>query len=61
MPNRLLSLGVGVIVYYLIVRPWRRERRLTLDGMLVIGFASIYWQDPLANYTQNWFTLTLYS
>lgn len=41
-----------VIGWLFLVRPWRRERRITLDGMLFICFALIWWQDPLINYSQ---------
>ena len=41
------------VVYRLVVRPALKERRLTTDGMLVIGFLSLVWQDPLLNYTQS--------
>lgn len=49
---------VGVValawcIYWFVVRPWRRERTLTLDGMLVITFFTLFWQDPLLNYTQT--------
>ena len=43
-------LVAAACVYHFIIRPWRRERRLTLDGMLIISFALLVWQDPLLNY-----------
>jgi hypothetical protein len=39
-------------VYFLLIRPWVRSRRLSLDGMFIIGFLSLYWQDLLVNYIQ---------
>lgn len=45
----------AVCVYIFFVRPWRRERRLTTDGMLAIACISLYWQDPIANYVNPWF------
>jgi branched-subunit amino acid ABC-type transport system permease component len=45
-----------VVLYYFVYRPWRRERRLTLDGMLIIALLSYMWQDPLANYVGVTFT-----
>jgi hypothetical protein len=50
-----VAAAVGV-AYWFLVRPWRREGRVTLDGLFVIAFASLYWQDPLANYSQAWVT-----
>lgn len=49
-------IALGGFIYYLIIRPWRRERRVTLDGLLTIAFLLLYWQDPLVNYTQAHFT-----
>lgn len=46
--------ALAAFVYWFLVRPWRRERRFTLDGMFVLASLLLYWQDPLFNYTQNW-------
>lgn len=46
--------------YWFLIRPWRRERRISVDGMFLIAIASMYWQDPLLNYTQNWATINTY-
>jgi Spirocyclase AveC-like len=54
-----LSVGfiaAGVAVYAFVIRPWRRDRRLSLDGMLTISFALSYFQDPLFNYSGTWLT-----
>jgi hypothetical protein len=45
-----------VVLYWFLVRPWRRERKITPDGMLAIVFAGLYWQDPLTDGLQPWFT-----
>ena len=42
--------------WFVIVRPWRREGRLSNDGLLGLVFALIWWQDPMLNYFQSWFT-----
>ena len=39
--------GFPISIYYFIVRPWRRERRITLDGMLLVSCGLIFFQDPL--------------
>src|SRR5262245_31846568 len=46
------------VVYRFVVRPWRRDRRLSLDGILVIVISPLllYWQDPLSNYPQAFWT-----
>jgi hypothetical protein len=47
--------GVVVMVfmiYWFIIRPWRRERRLSWDGLFLLGALSIVWQDSLLNITQ---------
>lgn len=48
--------GAAFCVYWFVVRPWRRERRLTVDGLLVIAFATLWFQDPLSAYFGHWFT-----
>ena len=35
----VICIGLPVGIYYFIVRPWRRERRITLDGMLLVAWA----------------------
>jgi hypothetical protein len=40
-----------VAVWWTIVRPWRRERRLTADGILLLSLWSVWWfTDPMGNY-----------
>jgi Spirocyclase AveC-like len=40
--------AVGVLVW--LVHRCVRERRLVLDAIILIGWISLYWQDPLTNY-----------
>jgi len=44
------------IVHRWVIRPIRREGRFSIEGMLVVAMGVMYWQDPLANYTQSWFS-----
>jgi hypothetical protein len=44
------------LFYWFVIRPWRRDRRLGVDGLLVIAFLTMCWQDPLCNYNGAWFT-----
>jgi len=49
-------LGAGFCFYYFLVRPWRRDHRVSLDGLLVIAFGTLWFQDPLSAYFGHWFT-----
>src|SRR5262245_28877347 len=42
-----IPVGVGLICWF-VVRPIVRQRRLTLDGMLVLAFSTLWFQDPLS-------------
>jgi Spirocyclase AveC-like len=52
----VIVLGLPVGVYYFIIRPWRRERRITTDGMLLVACGLLFFQDPLLNYINTWST-----
>jgi Spirocyclase AveC-like len=49
-------LALAGFVAWFVVRPWRREGRLSTDGLLVLCFALIEWQDPLCNWIKPWGT-----
>jgi hypothetical protein len=51
----LPAAGLAVL-HRFVVRPWRRERRLGVDGLLVIAFATLWFNDPLSAYGGEWFT-----
>ena len=42
------------IVYFAVVRPWRRGQGLTNDALLALVFLLIWWQDPLCLWFSNW-------
>jgi hypothetical protein len=44
------------VIYRCLVRPWRRDGRPSTDGLLVLGYATVWFQDPFSNYYVNWFT-----
>jgi len=46
----LVCVGLPVAIWWFIIRPWRRERRITLDGMLLVSMGLMFFQDPLLNY-----------
>ncbi|HMC04238.1 MAG TPA: spirocyclase AveC family protein, partial [Actinomycetota bacterium] len=44
------ALATLAICWFMVVKPRRREGRLTTDGLFVIAFALLLWQDPLSNW-----------
>jgi Spirocyclase AveC-like len=47
--------GFFACCYWFLIRPWLRERRVTSDGLLFIGFVTASPWDMLSNYAQSWF------
>jgi hypothetical protein len=45
-----------VFVWFVVVRPWRRTGRITLDGLFALALPTMFWQDPLMNPFNTWFT-----
>jgi Spirocyclase AveC-like len=52
----LLMAGLPVALWWFIIRPWVRERRITLDGMLLVSMGLMFFQDPFLNYFNTWCT-----
>lgn len=55
----LQALSIPVLlgfVYRFLIRPWRRDRTVTTDGLLMIAFFFTFFQDPLSNYFGTWLT-----
>ncbi|MHB8691537.1 MAG: spirocyclase AveC family protein [Solirubrobacteraceae bacterium] len=48
-------IAVGVI-YFTLIRPWRRERRAPTRGLLVLAYVTAWPQDPISSYFGHWFT-----
>jgi hypothetical protein len=46
----------AIFLWFFLVRPWRREGRIGLDGLFCIAFLSMYWLDTAHNYFQPWVT-----
>ena len=42
--------------YFMVVKPLRRDGKLSVDGALTIAFATLWFQDPLSAYSGTWFT-----
>ncbi|APE15137.1 spirocyclase AveC family protein [Mycolicibacterium pallens] len=52
----LMCVGLPAAIWWFLIRPWVRERRITLDGLLLISCALFFFQDPLLNYLNTWCT-----
>ena len=52
----LFCTALPLCIYYLIIRPWRRERRITTDGILLVCFGLLWFLDPSLNYLNTWCT-----
>jgi hypothetical protein len=57
----VLWVGLPFALWFFIIRPWVRERRITLDGMLLVSMALMFFQDPLLNYFNTWCTYNTWS
>jgi Spirocyclase AveC-like len=38
------------VIWYVVIRPWRRLGHISLDGTFVLVLAGLYWVDPMPNY-----------
>ena len=52
--------AVVAIIYRLVVRPWRQERRVRFDGLLVLAALATSMYDPLNSYFHAWFAYNSY-
>jgi hypothetical protein len=43
------------VIYRFVVKPWRRDHHIGVDGLLVIGFSLMWFQDPLSSAGNHWF------
>jgi hypothetical protein len=55
-----LTVAVVSVAVVVLVRQCRRERRLTFDAAIAIGFILSAWQDPLLTYFKPTFFLNYY-
>jgi hypothetical protein len=46
-----VTAATAICLWFWVVRPWRRERRLTTDGMLAISGGALFFWDMCMNYT----------
>jgi len=52
---------MGALLWWFVVRPCRRERKVTVDGALTLAFCTLFFQDPLSNYFGPWITYNAWS
>ena len=52
----VLWIGLPFALWVFIIKPWVRERRITLDGMLFGSMGLMFFQDPFLNYFNTWCT-----
>lgn len=48
------------LFWRLLIRPWRRERRLTTDGLLLVAWLAVFFWDPAGNYLGVFYTYNTY-
>jgi hypothetical protein len=53
-------LAALAFIWFCLVRPWRRERRVTFDGLFCIASLTSAYQDPFSDYFGHWFTYNSY-
>ncbi|WP_319945367.1 spirocyclase AveC family protein [Nocardia macrotermitis] len=49
-------IGLPIALWWFIIRPWRRDRRPSLDGIIMVSTGLMFFQDPLLNYLNTWCT-----
>ncbi|WP_205698799.1 spirocyclase AveC family protein [Conexibacter sp. SYSU D00693] len=47
--------AAAYLLYRFVWRPWRRERTVGVDGVLLLGFSSLWFQDVLSSSGGHWF------
>ena len=52
----VLWIGTPFALWFFLIRPWVREKRITLDGMLLVSMGLMMFQDPVLNYYSTWCT-----
>jgi hypothetical protein len=52
----VLPIAAAAVLYWFVVRPWRRERRVRLEGLMAISFLLLSFHDPLSAYINHWYT-----
>jgi Spirocyclase AveC-like len=53
--------ALGACLYWFLIRPWRRDRRIATDGMFCLVWCVLYFWDPVSSWGGNWFTYNSYA
>ena len=48
--------GALACIYFFVIKPFRRDGKLSVDGAFVIAFCTLWFQDCLSAYSGHWFT-----
>jgi hypothetical protein len=49
---QLVAMSLGALAFwYFVIRPWRREGQMSTTGMLYLCWLTLFFQDPMMNYT----------
>jgi Spirocyclase AveC-like len=46
-----IPVGAVVLLYFWVIRPWRRHRYLTTDAMIALSASTVFFWDMVMNYT----------
>ena len=49
------------MIGWFVVRPWRRERRVPIDGKILLGMMIAYYVDPILNVFNHTFAMNAYA
>jgi hypothetical protein len=53
---QILSIPAALgLLYWFVVRPFVRDRHVGVDGILLLGFSLMWFQDPLSSAVNHWF------
>ena len=52
----VMWVGLPIAVWFWAIKPWIRERRISLNAMLMASMGLMFFQDPLLNYFNTWCT-----
>ena len=42
-------IGVPLLIYRVVIKPWRRDHNLSTDGVMCLAFFTLWWQDTVCN------------
>ena len=52
----IFPVALVLMLYFIVIRPWRREGTATVDGLIFLAFGTVVWQDPLISYFSPTYT-----